>query len=47
MGTLVCTLGRDFALARIAERLRCPRCGCRRIAVTFDPPNLSNAVRAL
>jgi DNA-directed RNA polymerase subunit RPC12/RpoP len=36
--TLVCTRGRDFPLARIAERLRCPRCGCRRVAVMFDPP---------
>ena len=37
--TLVCTRGRDFPLARIAERLRCPRCGCRRIAVMFGPPS--------
>jgi hypothetical protein len=36
--TLVCTRGRDFPLARIAERLRCPRCGCRQIAVLFSPP---------
>ena len=38
MQTLVCTRGRDFPLARIAERLRCPRCGCRRVAVMFGPP---------
>ena len=25
--TLVCTRGRDFPIARIAQRLRCPRCG--------------------
>jgi hypothetical protein len=37
--TLVCTRGRDFPLARIAERLRCPRCGCRRISVMFGPPS--------
>jgi hypothetical protein len=36
--TLVITRGRDFPLARLAERLRCPRCGCRRVAVVFDPP---------
>ena len=24
----LCTRGRDFPLARIAERLRCPRCSC-------------------
>jgi hypothetical protein len=39
MRTLVCTRGRDFPLARIAERLRCPRCGCRRVAVMFGPPS--------
>jgi hypothetical protein len=38
MRTLVCTRGRDFPLVRIAERLRCPRCGCRRVAVMFKPP---------
>jgi hypothetical protein len=37
--TLVCTRGRDFPLARLADRLRCPRCGCLRIAVVFDPPS--------
>ena len=42
--TLVCTRGRDFPLARLAERLRCPRCGCRRVGVMFDPP--APAVRA-
>ena len=40
MMTLVCTRGREFPLARIAERLRCPRCGCRDISVMFTtPPN--------
>jgi hypothetical protein len=36
--TLVCMRGRDFPIARIAERLRCPRCGCRDISVMFSPP---------
>jgi hypothetical protein len=36
--TLVCTRGRDFPIARIAERLRCPTCGCRQVAVMFSPP---------
>src|ERR1700754_200464 len=36
--TLVCTRGRDFPIARIAERLRCPRCGCRNVSVMFNPP---------
>jgi hypothetical protein len=37
--TLVCTRGRDFPLAHIAQRLRCPRCGCRRVGVMFGPPS--------
>jgi hypothetical protein len=36
--TLVCTRGRAFPLARLAERLRCPRCGNRHMAVLLDPP---------
>ncbi len=39
MQTLVCTRGRDFPVAQIAARLRCPRCGCRRVAVMFGPPS--------
>jgi hypothetical protein len=35
METLVATRGRDFPLARLAQRLRCPRCGAREIAVAF------------
>lgn len=36
--TLVCTRGRAFPIARIAERLRCPRCGGRDMSVMFNPP---------
>ena len=36
--TLVCTRGRDFPLALLASRLRCPRCGSRKVSVLFDPP---------
>lgn len=46
MQTLVCTRGRDFPLARIAERLRCPRCGCRRVGVIFGPPMNHGAIEA-
>ena len=38
MATLVCIRGRAFPLARLAERLRCPHCGSRHVAVLFDPP---------
>jgi hypothetical protein len=38
MQTLVCTRGRDFPLARIASRLRCPNCGDMGVQVLFDVP---------
>ena len=47
MMTLVCTRGRDFPLARIAERLRCPRCGCREITMMFISSTQPNANAAL
>jgi hypothetical protein len=47
MGTLVATRGRDFPLAGIAERLRCPRCGCRRVAVVFETPTIGKTLRAM
>jgi hypothetical protein len=47
MQTLVCTRGRDFPMARIAERLRCPRCGCREVAVMFAPPSSSGINHAV
>jgi hypothetical protein len=36
--TLVATRSRDFPIAQLEQRLRCPRCGSRRIAVMFDVP---------
>jgi hypothetical protein len=47
--TLVCTRGRDFPIAQIAQRLRCPRCGCRNVSVLFGPPKTPqlNAVAAV
>lgn len=39
MLTLVATRGRDFPLAMLASRLRCPRCGSRSVAVMFIPPS--------
>ena len=44
--TLVCTRGRDFPIGRLAERLRCPRCGCREIAVMFEPSRGIGALSA-
>jgi DNA-directed RNA polymerase subunit RPC12/RpoP len=39
METLVCTRGRDFPLSWLQERLRCPRCGSRRMVVMYEPPS--------
>ena len=38
MPTLVWTRGRDFPLARLESRLKCPRCGSRRVTVAFIVP---------
>ena len=37
--TLVCTRGRGFPLARLAERLKCPRCGTFPMSVMFSAPS--------
>jgi DNA-directed RNA polymerase subunit RPC12/RpoP len=36
--TLVCTRGRAFPLSSLESRLKCPRCGNRRMVVMFEPP---------
>jgi hypothetical protein len=38
--TLVWTRGRDFPLARLESRMKCPRCGSRRVTILFDVPKL-------
>ncbi|MCF6368352.1 hypothetical protein [Rhizobium halophilum] len=43
MMTLVATRGRDFPLAMLSTRLRCPRCGSRRVMLAFTPPDKRNA----
>jgi hypothetical protein len=43
METLVCTRGRDFPLGGLESRLRCLRCGSRRVAVLFHVPPVSRA----
>ncbi|WP_190233722.1 hypothetical protein [Rhizobium sp. R339] len=37
--TLVATRGREFPLARLSERMRCPVCGSRRVAIAYLPKN--------
>jgi hypothetical protein len=46
MDTLLWTRGRDFPLAMLASRLRCPRCGSREVAVMFVPPSGSGLEQA-
>lgn len=36
--TLVWTRGRDFPLARLESRLKCPKCGSRRVRLAFSVP---------
>lgn len=38
MLTLVATRGRDFPIADLAGRLRCPWCGARQVSVAFVVP---------
>lgn len=46
METLVCTRGRDFPMARLRERLRCPRCGSREVRVVWQLPSNVNTQAA-
>ena len=46
MATLVWTRGRAFPLSRLECRLRCPRCGSRRVSILYDVPTLPAARRA-
>ncbi len=45
METLVCTRGRDFPMARLAERLRCPRCGSRKVRLVWNMPSQPKAAK--
>jgi hypothetical protein len=37
--TLVWTRGRDYPIARLESRMKCPRCGSRRVLIAFEPPS--------
>ena len=39
MQTLVWTPGVAFPLSRLESRLKCPRCGSRRVVLLFEPPS--------
>ena len=38
LATLVWTRGATFPIGRLESRLKCPRCGSRRVMVLFEPP---------
>lgn len=44
--TLVCTRGRAFPLAHLAQRLKCPRCGDTMVRVLFLPPSVPTRAAA-
>jgi DNA-directed RNA polymerase subunit RPC12/RpoP len=44
--TLVWTRGRAFPLSRLESRLRCPRCGSRRVTILFQVPTVPSEAKA-
>jgi hypothetical protein len=46
LATLVWTRGRDFPIARLDSRMKCPRCGSPRVMVAFEPPPAEGRARA-
>jgi Zn finger protein HypA/HybF involved in hydrogenase expression len=45
MKTLVWTRGELFPLDQLESRLKCPRCGSRRVTVVFEIPNQPKGMR--
>ena len=43
LATLVWTRGAAFPLARLESRLKCPRCGSRRVRLAFSVPTIPAA----
>ena len=44
--TLVWTRGRAFPITGLDSRMKCPRCGSRRVVVAFEPPSEKSRKRA-
>jgi hypothetical protein len=44
--TLVWTRGRDFPITRLDSRMKCPRCGSRKVLVAFESPPAEARMRA-
>jgi DNA-directed RNA polymerase subunit RPC12/RpoP len=43
--TLVWTRGEQFPLDQLGSRLKCPRCGSRRVTLVFENPGRPKAAR--
>ena len=39
METLICTRGKSFPMDLLSQRLKCPRCGSRRVRLFFSFPS--------
>ncbi|WP_287138970.1 hypothetical protein [Mesorhizobium sp.] len=46
MYTMLWTRGRDFPLVMLSGRLRCPKCGSRRVAVGITMPSNAGSAAA-
>jgi hypothetical protein len=44
--TLVWTRGRDFPISWLESRMKCPRCGSRRVRIVYDVPPQPRVARA-
>jgi hypothetical protein len=47
LDTLIWTRGGSFPVSMLAERLKCPRCGSRRVALMFNLPGQPVAKRSM
>ena len=46
LATLLWTRGRDYPIARLESRMKCPRCGSRRVLLAFHPPGNDKRAQA-
>jgi hypothetical protein len=44
--TLIWTRGAAYPISMLPERLKCPRCGSRRVVLLFSSPSVPDAKRA-
>jgi len=44
--SLIWTRGAEFPVSMLSERLKCPRCGSRKVALLFNLPATPTAQRA-